>query len=128
MGAKGKDNWLSGKRILVVEDEADVRAFVEMVLAEEGYEVAVAGDGQQALDEVRRRKPSLILLDMRLPVMDGWEFARRLHAELGESIPVVVMTALHDPSAAARQVHAKGYLRKPFDIDQLIATVQKNAT
>lgn len=118
---------LPGKRILVVEDEVDVRAFVEMVLEEEGYDVAVAGNGQQALEEVRRRKPSLILLDMRLPVMDGWEFARRLRAELGSNIPVIVMTALHDPAAAARQIDARGYLRKPFDIDQLLRTVEKHA-
>ncbi len=124
---KGTETHVPEKRVLVVEDDSDVRGFVTMVLAEEGYVVAEAENGVEALTEVRKERPSLILLDMRLPVMDGWEFSRRLHDEFGRSIPVVVMTALHDPAVVARQVEARAVLRKPFDIAQLLTMVQKNA-
>lgn len=114
------------KLILVVEDEADVRDFVEVVLAAEGYRVVGASNGLEALEEVARHKPDLILLDMRLPTMDGWQFTKELHARHNGNIPIVVMTALQ-ARQIAREINAKGYLQKPFDIDELLKVVKNTS-
>ncbi|MBI4322252.1 MAG: response regulator [Chloroflexi bacterium] len=115
------------KLVLVVEDEFDLRAFVEMVLQQEGYRVATAANGLEALEQVDREKPELILLDMRMPIMDGWQFVKEMRNKHDHSIPIVVMTALHDAYAVAKQIDAKGYLRKPFEIDDLLRSVAKFA-
>lgn len=117
---------LGEKLILVVEDEADVRDFVEVVLAAEGYRVVGASNGLEALEEVARHKPDLILLDMRLPTMDGWQFTKELHARHNGNIPIVVMTALQ-ARQIAREINAKGYLQKPFDIDELLKVVKNTS-
>ncbi|MBI2953688.1 MAG: response regulator transcription factor [Chloroflexi bacterium] len=113
---------MADKLIMVVEDETDLRGFVEAVLGAEGYQVVGAGDGYEAIQEVAQHKPALILLDMRLPKMDGWQFAKELRARFNGSIPVVVMTALN-ARQIAREIGAKAYLQKPFDIDDLLKVV-----
>ncbi len=114
---------LAEKLVLVVEDEADLRHFVEDVLISEGYRVVGASNGLEALDEVKRERPDVILLDMRLPVMDGWQFSRELHEKARQNIPIVVMTAL-GARDIAREIGAKAFLQKPFNIDDLLNIVQ----
>jgi DNA-binding response OmpR family regulator len=116
---------LADKLVLVVEDEADLRHFVEDVLISEGYRVVGASNGLEALDEVKRETPDVILLDMRLPVMDGWQFSRELrdHDGARQAIPIVVMTAL-GARDIAREIGAKAFLQKPFNIDDLLNIVQ----
>ena len=113
----------TGLRVLVVEDDLEIREFVAMVLAAEGYRVATANNGQVALDELGRGPFDLILLDMRMPVMDGWSFARVYRDSGGPHAPIVVLTAAHDAADRAKQVHADGYLGKPFEIEDLLAVV-----
>ena len=110
--------------ILIVEDEPDVRAVVAAVLADEGYPVTTAADGAQALAVVERQRPALIVLDMRMPVLDGWGFARALR-ERGIRLPILVMTAAQNASAWAQEVGAVGYLPKPFDLMELVAAVER---
>ncbi len=110
-------------RVLVVEDEAEIRDFVAMVLGSEGYRVTTASNGAAALDEVSREPFDLILLDMRMPVMDGWTFARTYHAGTGPHAPIVVLTAARDAAERAKQINADGYLGKPFDLDDLLSLV-----
>lgn len=114
---------MADKMILVVEDETDLRDFVAAVLMAEGYRVVGASNGLEALEEVTRNKPDLILLDMRLPVMDGWEFAKQLNAKRNSRIPIIVMTALQ-AKQIAREINATAYLQKPFDIDDLLSVVK----
>lgn len=113
------------KTILVVEDDRDVRETVTVVL-EELYRVEEASNGREALELIGRRGlPDLILLDMRMPVMDGWRFAAELRARYGSTAPpIVVMTAASDASSRAAEVHANGCLEKPFDIDRLLSVVR----
>lgn len=95
---------------------------VEAVLLEEGYEVSTASNGQEALAEVQRDLPSLVLLDMCMPVMDGWRFAEEVRQH-GIDVPIVVMTAAQDARRWASEIGAEGYVAKPFDIEDLLTAV-----
>jgi CheY-like chemotaxis protein len=79
------------KRVLAVDDDPSIRHMLERVLSRT-YELALAADGEQALAEIKRQRPDLVLLDLRMPVMDGSELLERLEAE-GIDVPVVLMTA-----------------------------------
>jgi DNA-binding response OmpR family regulator len=111
--------------VLVVDDDMGIRNFVMAVLQDIGLVAQGAPDGQVGLQLAANELPLLVLLDMRMPVMDGWEFAGRLRKDVGD-VPVVVMTAAHDAAAWAAEVGASGYLAKPFELDELIATVEAN--
>jgi CheY-like chemotaxis protein len=111
--------------ILVVEDDDEIRDFVSALLMEAGYAVAVAPNGAVALELVERRPPRAILLDMKMPIMDGWEFARRYHARRVMAAPIIVMTAAHDAAARAADVRAVGLLSKPFELEDLLSTVAR---
>lgn len=109
--------------VLVVDDDPYILEFVEMVLLDEGYQVVTAANGKQALDVVTRGKAGLVLLDMRMPVMDGWEFAAALR-ENRIRVPVVVMTAAADAERRRAEIGAQGCLAKPFELDDLVRTVR----
>jgi DNA-binding response OmpR family regulator len=111
--------------ILVVEDDASILEMLLQILRAEGYPVIGANNGLEGLAEVDRRVPSLILLDMRMPRMDGWEFAAALRVR-GISPPVVVMTAADDAKRWADEVGADGYVVKPFEILELLACVERH--
>ena len=109
-------------RVLVVDDEPDIRATVAEMLQLEGYAVEEAANGADALLSIERRLPDLILLDMRMPVLDGWGFAAELN-DRALKIPIVVMTAARDASRWAAEIAAQASLSKPFGFDDLIRTV-----
>ena len=114
-------------RILVVEDDADIRDLVHAALAAQGHEVAAAPNGLAALDLAAAQPPDLILLDLHMPVCDGWEFARRYRELPPPHAPVVVMTATTHAGRRAREVQADGIIGKPFDLGSLVALVQRYA-
>jgi CheY-like chemotaxis protein len=109
-------------RVLVVDDEPDIRATVAEMLEIEGYSVEEASNGADALRAIELHAPDLILLDMRMPVLDGWGFAAELHRREVD-IPIVVMTAARDAARWADEIAASGSLSKPFGFDDLIRTV-----
>jgi CheY-like chemotaxis protein len=106
--------------VLLVEDDKDIRDAVSAVLEAEGYTVITAGNGQEALAALERGQPCVILLDLMMPVMNGWDFmeevkkSRRL-AEL----PVVVVSAYSERKAEG----VRRVLKKPLDVNQLLAAV-----
>jgi two-component system chemotaxis response regulator CheY len=112
--------------ILVVEDDADIRATIAAILEMEGYSVELASNGEEAITVVSHRRPSLVLLDMRMPVLDGWGFARVLR-ERGVRVPIIVMTAAQDAGRWAREIGAQGYIAKPFDLGDLLSQVEQHA-
>ena len=112
--------------ILFVEDDPDLRDLVAAFLGAEGYEVETAGDGREALAVVERRMPRLLLLDLKMPVMDGKEFAARFHDRYDRIVPIVVVTASDDARGRAEEVGASGYVSKPFDLDALLAVVARH--
>lgn len=113
--------------ILVVDDDESIREFVSVALADEGYRVLTAADGAAALELVRYQSPGVILLDMRMPIMDGWEFSRAYQRTPAPHAPIVVVTAARDAAARAAQIHADGYLAKPFDLEELLDIVERLA-
>jgi len=110
--------------ILVVDDDPTILATVSEVLDMEGFAVMTATNGAEALVAVDQTVPSLVLLDMRMPVLDGWGFMRAVR-ERGLTLTVVVMTAAADARRWGREIGAEGVLAKPFDIDELLRAVQQ---
>jgi CheY-like chemotaxis protein len=113
--------------VLVVEDDTDLLALLEMILADAGYRVRTARDGRAALDRVGEQMPAVILLDMRMPVMNGWEFAREFRARHGRAAPIVVVTAAENARARAEEIQADGFLAKPFDLADVLGAVERHA-
>jgi len=111
--------------VLVVDDDPSIRDFVEAALEEEGYGVLSAADGQAALKLVGRQ-PCAVLLDMRMPVLDGWGFAAAYRQRPGARAPIVVMTAAENAAAWAEEIGAQGVLAKPFRLDDLLAIVARH--
>ena len=115
-------------RILIVDDEPDMRLAVRNVLKLRGYEISEAGDGPSALEMARENRPDLVLLDIRLPGMDGIEVLEGLK-KIDETLPVVMITGYgHIQSAVdVMKLGASEYLQKPFENAQLVETVRKFA-
>ncbi|MBI4507650.1 MAG: response regulator [Chloroflexi bacterium] len=114
----------ASRPILVVDDDYAIRTTVADILALEGYAVEVATNGVEALTVVDRVRPSLVLLDMRMPVLDGWGFTRALR-ERGVNVPILVMTAAVNARRWAEEVGADGYLAKPFELAALLSAVKR---
>ena len=119
---------MPGETILVAEDNAVEREGLAVVLRQRGYTVLTARDGAEALKLLQAGPaPGLILLDMMMPGCDGWEFLdRRKPSPALASVPVVLVTGLPTADAEwAASLGAVGFLRKPFDVDALLAEVRR---
>lgn len=97
---------------------------VKILLVGAGYRVITAAEGHEALETVAREMPAVVLLDMKMPGMDGWAFAREFRARHGRQVPIVVLTAAEDSRKRAEEVGADGYLGKPFEIADLLRVVE----
>src|SRR6516225_1078456 len=119
------------KCILVVEDQADNRRILRDLLVNAGYELIEAESGEEALKAVETQRPDLILMDIQLPIMDGYEATRRirLNPEL-KSIPIIAVTsyALAGDEAKALAAGCNAYVTKPFSPRALLAKVQEHLT
>ena len=118
---------MSADRILVVDNEADIRRFIEVNLRLEGFDVVVAGDGDEALERACDSDPALVLLDVMMPGIDGIEVCRRLRADPRTShIPVILLTAksMTVDKVVGLAAGADDYVLKPFDPMELVARVQ----
>src|SRR5262245_39947850 len=111
-------------RILVVDDEEQIRRAVGRALVARGYVVETAADGELALAEARRFDPDLVVLDLNMPVLDGFAVCRRLRA--WSQVPILVLSVREDESdkVAALDLGADDYLTKPFGIEELMARVR----
>lgn len=112
------------RRVLVVEDEPAIRELVTMILEDDGLAVEAATNGCEALARARRRPPDVVILDLMMAAMSGWELIKVLQADAAtRHIPIVVVSAAYPATtAAALGVHA--FLSKPFDVDQLLTILQ----
>jgi two-component system cell cycle response regulator DivK len=119
------------KRILVVEDQEDNRQILRDLLANAGYEMIEAEDGQQALTQAAKHKPDLILMDIQLPLLDGYEATRRIKADPAlNAIPIIVVTS-YALSGDEEKAHAAGcdaYVAKPFSPRALLAKIREYLT
>ncbi len=110
--------------VLVVDDDPGVRTTVAEILESEGYTVATAENGLEALRALETVSPELVLLDMQMPVLDGWEFARKLR-ERGLRLTILVVSAAQEARRWAREIGACGALRKPFELFDLLEAVSQ---
>lgn len=116
------------KKILIVEDEPNLLQLERILLASRGYEVKGVGDGQAALDAVTTMKPDLLLLDIMLPKIDGFEVCRQIKANAAtRHMQVVLLTAKksREDFANGEQVGADDYITKPFKAEKVIRTIQR---
>jgi len=111
--------------ILIVEDEHAVARGIQYALQQEGYEVAVATSGEEGLDVATHQAPDLVVLDVRLPGMDGFEVLRRLRAA-GAKMPVLILTARDDEvdKVIGLELGADDYLTKPFGLRELMSRIR----
>jgi DNA-binding response OmpR family regulator len=109
-------------RILVVDDEPSIRDFLAFILADEGFSVDTAGDGREALDLAKRSPPDVLLTDLMMPVVDGYELIDGIREAHIPVRAIIAMSAVR--TAAERSPNADLFLSKPFEIDQVLASVQ----
>jgi CheY-like chemotaxis protein len=118
-------------QVLVVEDDEAIRALVSDVLRDDGYDVLEASNGIDALAHLRTGRPDLIILDLMMPVMDGWAFVEECRQRhYCEDVPILVTSASHDLPRTAERLRSFGVrtcLAKPFDVDGLLALVERYA-
>lgn len=115
--------------ILVVEDQEDNRRILRDLLTSSGYELVEAEDGEQALVMAERQRPDLILMDVQIPLIDGYEVTRRLKADPAlRDIPIIVVTsyALSGDESKARAAGCNGYVSKPYRTRQLLAKIREH--
>lgn len=110
--------------MLIVDDDSAIRESEREILAADGYRVVEARDGAEALHAIDIEQPSLILLDVQMPGVDGPMFAQELRRRL-RRVPLVILTAVADPKREADRCNAEAYLRKPFDADELVRVVRR---
>lgn len=114
--------------ILVVDDDDAMQITISSILEDEGYEVVCAGNGVQALAQLDHLRPRLIVLDIAMPEMNGYQFADELGRRgLRGAVPIMVLTADGRAPQKAARVGAEGYLAKPFLLDALLAEVGRLA-
>jgi DNA-binding response OmpR family regulator len=112
--------------ILIIEDDMDIQNFISRVLEFEGYQVLKAGDGRTGLEIVKQNRVSLVLLDLRLPGLDGWEVLREMKQDVELArIPVVVLTAIAELGQRRRTMYmgASQYLVKPLSANSLSKSI-----
>lgn len=115
---------MNSETVLVVDDEANIRDLARMYLEREGFLVITAVNGREALSQVRRDRPALMVLDLMLPEMDGWEVCRRVRAS--SDLPIIMLTARDDDidKILGLELGADDYLTKPFNPRELVARVR----
>jgi DNA-binding response OmpR family regulator len=111
--------------VLVVDDDPASRALLELALSSEGYAVVQAPDGKAALDTARRHRPDVILLDLAMPIMDGFSFrAAQLRDSAIAGIPVICVSGRPDAVEATRTLKLAGCVGKPFVLDEVVFLVR----
>jgi len=124
-----------GKKVLIVDDEPDVREFVQAVLQDGGYEFITAGDGEEALAKAKAESPDLAILDVQMPKKDGFQLFAELRADdATKSMPVIMLTAIGERTGINFSAEDMGdylgsepeaYIEKPIDPEKLSETVSK---
>jgi CheY-like chemotaxis protein len=109
--------------VLVVDDQEVIRDTLQTALDDEGFTVETAANGREALEILGRWKPCVVLLDLMMPVMDGWAFCAE-QRRTGDKTPIVLLSAAGGLSEEAKALCAAGFIAKPFDIDHVISAIE----
>ena len=115
---------MSGARVLVVDDEPEIRRALRAILGGRGYDVQLAGSGEEALTEFARRRPDLVLLDLQLPGLSGLEVCRQIREQ--SAVPIIILSVRGDEptKVSALDLGADDYVGKPFGVDELLARMR----
>jgi CheY-like chemotaxis protein len=114
--------------VLVVDDDPAIRGLVADALRGEGFSVDLAAHGREALEAMRARRPKAVVLDLMMPVMDGFTFIETCHKEqLCDGVPIVVISAIQDALRRIQEVPVHACMAKPFDLDDLVRVVGEYA-
>ena len=110
--------------VLIAEDDRNIAELLQMYLEKEGYAVTVANDGGQGLAKFRAIKPDLVLLDVMMPVMDGWSVCKAIRAE--SQVPIIMLTAKGetDDKVSGLKAGADDYITKPFEMKEVLARIE----
>jgi CheY-like chemotaxis protein len=122
------ENGILKPRILVVDDDAAIRRLLMRVLSQVGYSVTTATNGKEALVAIAQQRPDLLLLDLMMPVMDGWEVYRRLQADGYPELPIIVLTAGERLDRARRDLPLAQVIGKPFDLEELVEAIEDHCS
>ncbi|HHH40539.1 MAG TPA: response regulator transcription factor [Chloroflexi bacterium] len=118
---------MAGETVLIVDDEANIIELARMYLEQEGFHVVSAADGATALEMIARRPPAVLILDLMLPEVDGWEVCRRVRAgTVAPDLPIIILTARDDDvdKIVGLELGADDYVTKPFNPRELVARVR----
>jgi DNA-binding response OmpR family regulator len=117
-----------GKKILLVDDEVDILTLYKRILEKEGYEIATAVNGPEALQKMITFKPNLVVLDIMMPEMDGWELSKKIRSEHNEKeLPIIMLTVkseIEDKVKSVEEAGANRHLTKPINGSILISTIK----
>ena len=113
--------------VLIVDDDPDILQTLGLCLSTEGYRVLMAANGEEALEVLKSERPDVILLDLMMPVMDGWQFVAEMDARGQRGAPLLILSADRAVQGHAGNLKASGHLAKPFDLDELLTKVQQLA-
>ncbi len=121
--AREKRDHTMAKKVLVVEDDINIAELLRLYLEKEGFEVSIAANGAKGISEFEQVQPDLVLLDVMLPVMDGWSVLREIRA--GSKTPVIMLTAKGETldKVSGLEMGADDYIVKPFEVKELIARI-----
>jgi two-component system chemotaxis response regulator CheY len=118
----------NSRTVLVVDDDPGVLEVLELALTAEGYDVILAHDGREALEHVASSRPHLMVVDLMMPIMDGWQFVRECRKrDICDKTPVIILSAARNLDQAARELGAQAVVSKPFNLDDLLDLVASHA-
>jgi len=112
------------QRILIVEDDGSVSDFLSMALTDDGYKVEIANNGWIGLTLVDTFKPDLILLDIHMPVLDGWDFIA-VYRDSQQRVPIIGISAVRDAEGLAASLGLSDFIAKPFSLDELFDCITR---
>lgn len=114
----------SSIHIMVVDDDPDLLEMVQEALEVEGYSVITADNGQTALEKIDQEKPNLVLLDIKMPVLDGYQVLQQIRIK--SNIPVIMLTGVQEPNSVSQSLDlgADDYIKKPFSVQELMAHIR----
>ena len=111
--------------VLVVDDDPDILQTLGLCLSTEGYRVSMAANGKEALERLSGERPAIILLDLMMPVMDGWQFVAEMDRRGERTAPLLILSADRAVQGHASKLRADAFLAKPFDLDELLVKVSQ---
>ncbi len=120
-----RGDGIARPRVLVIDDDDAVCEILREALTDEGYAVATVPHAAAALELVRHHQPAVILLDLRMPIMDGWSFAEQYRRLATPPASLVLLSAIRDVEESAKRLGAAAFIRKPFELEDVVAQIER---